>query len=158
MQYLESWRAPNGGPVLLLHVAVLAIFDKYAQVNGSSLESGGILLGYAREPHLEILEATEPSKWDRRLRYFFDRNWRGHRDVALRRNAESNGLVRYLGEWHTHPEDHPVPSFTDTSGWLKLARERDDKHPVLGIIVGRKSLHVELIYSDASRLYLAPAE
>src|ERR1700761_4971193 len=132
MQYIESWRVPNGGPVLLFGGGALAVFEKYAQIEAVSPESGGILLGYAREPHLEILEATEPGFWDRSLRYFFDRNWRGHRQIALQRHKESNGLIRYLGEWHTHPEDHPNPSGTDVNGWLKLAKERNDNHPVLG--------------------------
>ena len=121
------------------------MFAKHAQTNIFMPESGGILLGYVREPHLEVLEATEPTCWDKRLRCFFDRSAQGHHDLAQSRWAESDGLVRYLGEWHTHPEDYPSPSLVDKSGWIKLANKRQDKRPVLAIIVGRKGLHVELI-------------
>jgi len=145
MQHLNYWRVPSGGPCLVIHEAVLKVFAKHAQTDNNMLESGGILLGYVREPHLEVLEATEPTRWDKRLRCFFDRSSRGHYELAQRRSRESGGLIRYLGEWHTHPEDYPVPSSVDKSGWKKLASKRQDKRPVLAVIVGRKGLHVELI-------------
>ncbi len=157
MQYIESWRSPGDGPLALFHRQVLSVFYNYAQFDDRAPESGGILLGHARVPHLELLEATEPSFWDRRMRYFFDRSWRGHRQIALKRHKESKGLIRYLGEWHTHPEDHPIPSEIDVSGWLMLAREREDGHPVLGVIVGRKSLYLELVYVDGNRVILSPS-
>lgn len=145
MQYLKYWRVPVGGPCLVIRDEVLEVFVKHAQTNVFMPESGGILLGYVREPHLEVLEATEPTRWDKRLRSFFDRSAQGHHELAQRRWTESGGLVRYLGEWHTHPEDYPTPSGVDKSGWVKLANKRQDGRPVLAIIVGRKGLHVELV-------------
>lgn len=133
---------------------VLEVFAKHAQTNIFMPESGGILLGYVREPHLEVLEATEPTRWDKRLRYFFDRSAQGHHDLAQRRSTESGGLVRYLGEWHTHPEDYPSPSFVDKSGWINLANKRQDERPVLAIIVGRKGLHVELINHEGNAMVM----
>lgn len=154
MQYLKYWRVPGGGPCLVIQDAVLEVFAKHAQTNIFTPESGGILLGYVREPHLEVLEATEPTRWDKRLRCFFDRSAQGHHDLAQRRWAESGGMVRYLGEWHTHPEDYPTPSGVDKSGWIKLANRRQDKRPVLAIIVGRKGLHVELIDREGTAMVL----
>ena len=145
MQYLKCWRASGGGPCLVLQDEVLEVFNKHAQAKIFMPESGGILLGYVREPHLEVLEATEPTAWDKRLRSFFDRSAKGHHDLAQRRWTESGSLVRYLGEWHTHPEDYPTPSRVDKSGWMNLANKRKDGRPVLAIIVGRKGLHVELV-------------
>lgn len=134
--------------------AVAAVFAKYAQVSPSAPESGGILLGYVRDPHLEILEASEPTTWDKRRRFFFDRGSRGHRDIAERRWRESEGLVRYIGEWHTHPQDYPTPSNVDRAGWIKLANKRQDQRPVLAIVVGRKALHVELVNRDGTSTVL----
>lgn len=158
MQYVDSWRAAENGWVLLLQASVLEVFRKHAQLDASAPESGGLLLGHVRDPHLEILEATEPTFWDRRLKYFFERSWRGHRTVAERRWRESEGLIRYVGEWHTHPEDYPVPSYVDRTEWLELARKRKDKRPVLALIVGRKALHVELVHANASSIILRAAE
>lgn len=154
MQYLNYWRVPHGGPCLVIQDTVLEVFTKHAQMNLFTPESGGILLGYVREPHLEVLEATEPTRWDKRLRCFFDRSAQGHCDWAQRRWAESGGLVRYLGEWHTHPEDYPSPSSVDKSGWIKLAGKRQDRRPVLAIIVGRKALHVELIDHEGKAMVM----
>lgn len=154
MPYLKYWRVPSGGPCLVIQDEVLAVFVRYAQTNVFTPESGGILLGYVREPHLEILEATEPTPWDKRLRSFFNRSAQGHRDLAQRRWAESGGLVRYLGEWHTHPEDYPTPSEVDKSGWIKLANKRQDGRPVLAVIVGRKGLHVELVDCEGEAMVM----
>lgn len=68
----------------------------------------------------------------------------------------SRGTVRYLGEWHTHPEDYPIPSGLDRSEWRRLAAGRRDKRPQLSIIVGRHGLHVELVHSDGNCVYFQP--
>lgn len=78
VQYLKYWRAAAAGPCLVINDEVLEVFKKFAQTNFFSLEAGGILLGYVREPHLEVLEASEPTRWDKRLRCFFDRSASGH--------------------------------------------------------------------------------
>ena len=154
MQYVKYWRASEGNLCLLMQDAVTKVFAKYAQISPSAPESGGILLGYVRAPHLEILEASEPTFWDRRLRFFFDRGSHGHREMAERRWQESEGLIRYVGEWHTHPEDYPTPSYVDRAGWIKLANKRQDQRPVLAIVVGRKALHVELVNRDGTSIVL----
>ncbi len=151
---MKYWRAPGGGPCLVIQDKVLEVLARYAQVDVCAPESGGILLGYVREPHLEILEATEPTRWDKRLRSFFDRSAQGHHERAQRRWTESEGLVRYIGEWHTHPEDYPTPSYIDRSGWVHLAKKRKDGRPVLAIIVGRRALHVELIKANGTGIVM----
>lgn len=154
MQYMKYWRSSKGEVCLQIQDKVTEVFAKYAQVSLSAPESGGILLGYVRAPHLEILEASEPTSWDRCLRFFFDRESRGHREMAERRWRESDGLVRYVGEWHTHPEDYPTPSYIDRAGWLNLATKRQDQRPVLAIVVGRKGLHVELVHRDGTSIVM----
>ncbi|UTV82336.1 Mov34/MPN/PAD-1 family protein [Acidithiobacillus sp. YTS05] len=95
-----------------------------------------------------IEQATEPTPHDKRLRYLFERMPFGHEAIAVSRWAESQGTVRYLGEWHTHVEDDPHPSGLDRSEWKLLSAKRRDKRPVLAVIVGRKNLHVELVPSS----------
>jgi integrative and conjugative element protein (TIGR02256 family) len=147
---MNYWRASEAETCLVIQDNVIDLFTRYAQVSSHAPESGGILLGYVRTPHLEILEASEPTFWDKSLRFLFDRGSRGHREMAERRWKESGGLVRYIGEWHTHPEDYPTPSHVDREGWVKLAEKRQDQRPVLAIVVGRKGLHVELVSRDGS--------
>jgi integrative and conjugative element protein (TIGR02256 family) len=129
---------------------VLEVFSQYIQ-GEQDTEAGGILLGHVRGIHLEILEATVPTRKDRRLRLFFERLIHGHQSIAERRWRQSKGLIRYVGEWHTHPEDHPTPSRLDVGEWQKLAAARLDGRPVLAAIVGRESLRVEYMKSDGTR-------
>ncbi|WP_230979351.1 Mov34/MPN/PAD-1 family protein [Xanthomonas sontii] len=63
--------------------------------------------------------------------------------IAFSRWKATQGTVRYLGEWHIHPEDHPYPSCLDRSEWNRLSAQRRDKRPMLAVIVGRQSLYVE---------------
>ncbi|MCE5364418.1 Mov34/MPN/PAD-1 family protein [Pseudomonas anguilliseptica] len=116
----------------------------------------GILLGHVRGMHLEILEATEPAPNDRRFKYFFERMIDGHQAISERRWRDSNGLIRYVGEWHTHPEDSPTPSGLDISEWQMLAGSRRDGRPMLAAIVGRQDLRVEYALSDGERCRLYP--
>ena len=78
-----------------------------------------------------------------------------HEHIAQKRWADSSGLVRYIGEWHTHPQDYPSPSGTDLTEWRKLAVKRKDKRPVLGLIVGRRTLYLESVPSagDGTEFY-----
>lgn len=103
-----------------------------------------------------IEQATVPTTWDNRFRFLFERMPFGHAIIAQSRWAESQGTVRYLGEWHTHPEDHPIPSALDRLEWNKLSAKRRDKRPVLAVIVGRKGLYVELVPNSGCGLVLNP--
>jgi len=152
---MKYWRVSNDGPCLVIQGHVLEVFKRYRQTGFFTPESGGILLGYVRDPHIEILVASEPTRWDKRLRCFFDRKAKGHQELAQRYWTESGGLIRYVGEWHTHPEDYPTPSSVDREGWTRLARNSADKRPVLGIIIGRVGLHVELVTADGSAQVMA---
>jgi len=150
MQFMSTWQDPNSERLVYFAPEVLAVFDQYIQ-GESDTEAGGILLGHVRGIHLEIMEATVPTPKDRRLKYFFERLLHGHQNIAERRWRQSNGLVRYAGEWHTHPENNPTPSSLDVSEWQKLAAARRDGRPLLAAIVGRENLRVEYMQSDGVR-------
>lgn len=81
----------------------------------SDTESGGILIGhyYPNAHTLHICVASRPCNQDRRGRYFFHRDAAHATKVARRYWAQSGGALHYLGEWHTHPEPNPSPSFVD---------------------------------------------
>ncbi|WP_081608121.1 Mov34/MPN/PAD-1 family protein [Metapseudomonas furukawaii] len=154
MLHLTNWASSDLQKLVYIHPAALELVLRYAQVGESDPESGGILLGNVRGPHLEILEATTPTRKDRRFRYLFERTPYLHQVIASLRWKRSGGEVRYLGEWHTHPEDYPRPSGTDIHEWRKLAKSRVDQRPLLAVIVGRKGLHVEYMFKDGRRVVL----
>lgn len=124
----------RSGGLVLLEPEVVAVFLRHRQDAPTKLEAGGILLGHRRGPHLHVVEATEPTKHDKRARTRFDRAPTIHRDLALDRWGRSGHIVDYLGEWHTHPEEDPRPSSIDLDAWRAIYGHRSV--PMIFIIVG----------------------
>lgn len=158
MQFLGSWATGDKGRLLHFSAGTLQTFNQHIQGSDTDCEAGGLLLGTVHGGHLLIEQATVPMAWDKRFRYLFERMPFGHEAIALSRWTSSQGTVRYLGEWHTHPEDHPHPSVLDRSEWKKLSAQRRDKRPMLAVIVGRRSLYVELVPSSGRGWVLSPVE
>lgn len=158
MQFLNSWATHDRKILLDFSEDVLDIFKGHTQTKSSDQEAGGILLGSVHGVDMLVTEATCPSLWDKRFRYFFERLPNGHKSIALARWKNTGGITRYLGEWHTHPEDYPVPSILDQNEWRRLAKLRRDERAVLAVIVGRKCLHVELVSCSGNSVPLAPIE
>lgn len=156
MQYVDSWTTKDRRILLHFSQKTLNSFHLYAQKDENDSEAGGLLLGSVHGANLLINNVTEPTVWDKRTRYLFERMPLVHDAIALSLWTKSRGITRYLGEWHTHPEDHPKPSFLDRSEWNKLSCCRKDKRPFLAVIVGRKSLYVELVYRSGQGIILNP--
>jgi len=156
MPYLNAWA--SGDRSVLLHFAddVLAMFMRHRQLDDDAREAGGLLLGSVHHVSLLITTATVPTERDKRHRFQFERLPFGHRAIAQTAWRASGGLIRYLGEWHTHPEDIPHPSLLDRSEWIRLASGRLDRRPMLAVIVGRTQLHVELVCREGKRIIMKP--
>lgn len=158
MQFMSSWATNDKRILLHFSTATLETFRLHVQASDADREAGGLLLGSVHGGHMLIKQATVPTAWDRRFRYLFERMPFGHEAIALSRWTTSQGTVRYLGEWHTHPEDYPHPSGLDRSEWNHLSVKRRDKRPLLAVIVGRKSLYVELVPASSRGSVLTPVE
>ena len=147
MQFVSGWSTPDKRVLINFDEKVLNVFRQHIQNLATDPEAGGLLLGEVRGEHLNLVDATFPTADDLRARYSFERLPQGHATVAEKMWSKSRGTVRYLGEWHSHPQDHPIPSEIDRSEWKRLASERKDKRPFLAVIVGRVGLHVDLVPS-----------
>lgn len=158
MQFLSSWASSDRSRLLHFSTGALETFRQHVQNIDDDCEAGGLLLGSVHGAHLLVEQATVPTAWDKRFRYLFERMPFGHEAIALSRWTASQGTIRYLGEWHTHPEDHPHPSGLDRSEWNRLSGQRRDKRPMLAVIIGRKSLYVELVPRIGAGLVLVPVE
>lgn len=144
MSAMNGWSTPDRRVLVNLSDAVLAVFRDHIQ-GDADREAGGILIGSVHGSNIAVLEATRPSWMDKRFRFLFERLPFRHGHISQARWKASGGTVRYLGEWHTHPQDLPSPSSLDRSEWNSLARKRADRRPMLAVIVGRKGLYVELV-------------
>jgi len=99
--------------LLLIHEEVLITFYNQRQTKFSFFESGGILLGRVFEDYIFIDKATIPGEGDKRGPLFFHRSKARAQLITNRAFLRSKGKQIYIGEWHTHREKEPHPSFID---------------------------------------------
>lgn len=118
--------------------AVEAVIGTYVSDREIALEAGGILIGSYRGPHVVVDACTTPLFGDVRLRNLFDRRDAGHQAAALGAWKRSGGTDTFVGEWHTHPVDHPTPSALDLRTWHDLLRR--SSATLVFLIAGRRSL------------------
>jgi integrative and conjugative element protein (TIGR02256 family) len=117
-----------------------------ASFRNDRFEAGGVLIGNRRDSHFEIVDATPPFRDDTRSYARFIRCDAQHNLLLAKQWEKSGRSLTYLGDWHTHPEDHPTPSPTDLSEWKKL---RDTLQvPLVFLIFGRRSAAAWLVGHD----------
>lgn len=145
MYPMSSWATPDRRVLVNFAESAIGIFERHIQVLPSDCEAGGLLLGTVHGSNIMVVEATAPTTLDKRFQFLFERMSFSHSSIAQERWEGSGGTVRYVGEWHTHHQDYPRPSGLDRTEWNKLSRKRADGRPMLAVIVGRKSLFVELV-------------
>lgn len=92
----------------------------YQQTHDNDFENGGILMGelYPKSnrikiTHILVCEHSKNSKYElelniKCLQKQMDKIW-----------DKSNGTITYLGDWHTHPESNPKPSYIDYKTFVK---------------------------------------
>lgn len=108
---------------------------RYRQLSWYSREAGGQLFGTVGSSEVCVLTATGPYRGDQRWRT----SYRSNPQAAQRAIDLQAGEGRlYLGEWHTHPEDHPTASGTDFDAMAKLQRASSTRLAnLLMVIQGR---------------------
>lgn len=106
---------------VLVHYPVVAMMREAVATCEGQPESGGILLGSVRGPHLEITGFTTPARADERTMVSFVRQDRSHQAAADQALNKSDHEIGFIGEWHTHPSGSPIPSIIDQSSWAELA-------------------------------------
>lgn len=125
--------------ILIIPPNINAIIDTYKR-KLPDLESGGIILGkILPNKHILIKLLTPPNQKDQRGLYFFHRNRNEAQKIINQKWNESNGEIIYLGEWHTHNEDVPIPSQRDLTmikNQLKTSKMEIDF--LLLLIIGQK--------------------
>lgn len=143
------------------HVVVMCDVVKrlyqYRQLHPASTEAGGILIGERRGRHIVITDISEPGLGDIRSRNQFTRKGEHHRHKANESFRTSGGYQDYVGEWHTHPEDHPHPSCLDMKSWRTGLSA---SQPMVMLIIGRLSVWAgqkEGEGDDISKLKVKPA-
>ncbi len=121
--------------LILIEHQVIQVIDSFRQLKTLDKEAGGIMIGEYRDKHLRVTGLTRPGVLDHRYRNGFHRKSPHHQAYATMCWIQSKSLQVWLGEWHSHPEDHPTPSSIDLDNWKSKLPNR---HMIL-IIQGRIS-------------------
>lgn len=126
------------GGLLVISPAPLNRMLAYRQLNWFSTEAAGVLIGERRGPHVVVHQISEPGPGDIRRRCFVDRRGAHHQKAIDEAFVRSSGVLQYLGEWHTHPEDFPSPSSKDIGTWQQHLIA--DREQMALLIIGRKGI------------------
>lgn len=137
---LIKFKMPNGKNIDILD-NIGEILKKNIQCSGLS-ESGGILIGYTHISlgSVVIEEITEPQTDDKRSLLGFFRKSNHHLKAVKIAKKRNSG---YMGNWHTHPSNYPIPSPTDISSWKNsLNEESSSCNYLFFIILGLKGYRI----------------
>lgn len=108
-------------------------------------EFGGFLIGYysCNQTQLNITDTILPNKY-KATQYLFERDTIGIED-KLKNYYSENPQKYYVGEWHTHPNNLPIPSSTDIKAINAITNHKEVsiKNPVM-LIVGYNKTKMEL--------------
>ncbi len=153
-------RRANGG-ILEFSGDSATVLRAHRQLRDAATEAGGMLLGRLISSTADVIvdRVTRPSPHDRRSRFAFFRARRPAQAAVDHAWNESCQVINYLGEWHTHPEDHPTPSCIDRRDWNKIvSRAHFEQDALFFAIVGRVSTRVWEVSKSQPRLVQLTAD
>lgn len=127
---------------LFINETVFHRLSMFKQSSSELIESGGLLIGRTDiNGKTRIYDITEPMKNDVRNRLMFKRLDKRHLDILREANEK---CLYFKGNWHTHPQSVPIPSWIDQISWKKAMKESKpgDSEFIFFIIVGTEQTKV----------------
>lgn len=117
---------------------------KYKQKGFFSKEAGGILMGKENKSNENIIinHITVPMPKDERKHNRFIRKDKRHIELFENLYKKSDETLRYIGEWHTHPEAIPNFSCIDLKNWKKISKDSKGDVKFYHIIVGYEAIRM----------------
>lgn len=128
---------------------VLRHFQQHIQRRCFDKEAGGQLFAAIRRNVWSVAVATGPRPSDYRTRF-------GFRPDRAAERAEIQSLfekgLHYVGDWHTHPQNVPRPSWLDLRSMKQMAEQSVHSLPgFLMAVVGRSDTPNGIWWSFHSR-------
>ena len=139
------WYRRKNGKLKINHDVLKIMSTCKKNTIDTQKEYCGVLLGreILNSSDIIIDKITQPSKNDIQRKYYFFRDRKYHQKIIADEWRKSDGTCNYLGEWHTHLEDIPVPSSTDIKEWKKaLKKFKFDGEALFFIIIGKKKMKI----------------
>lgn len=107
------------------------------------LETGGMLLGYIKEKNYYVLDLVEAGpNAVHKVNYFLpDGNYQ--QPILERKFKKSNGLITFLGDWHSHPNEDSYLSRLDMETLKNISEDKGAQidRPIF-IIIGTSPIKV----------------
>lgn len=124
----------------VIDINIIQMFAKIQRIHSFREEWGGIIIGYydCLCKGLRISDITYPQKNDVCGSYSFKRKSCGHQEIMDELWEKSNHKKSYLGEWHTHNQYKPIPSWVDIRNWKKISKRGHNFDELLFAIVGKE--------------------
>ena len=128
----------------VLDDTVSSIIDNLQLTHDFSTEVGGIIVGYFDKSvdAFRISDLTFPCADDCKGRFFFFRKQKGHQEIMDALWESSGRKKAYLGEWHTHDQETPMPSDIDIRTWIRISKNNNNFDQSFFIIVGRSNYKI----------------
>lgn len=133
----------NKGKIKICQNIIHILFE-YIQKKGGSKEAGGILIGKENKSNENIIinHITVPMSKDERKHNRFIRKDKKHIELFENLYKSSDETLRYIGEWHTHPEAIPNFSSIDLKNWKKISKDSKGDVKFYHIIVGYEAVRM----------------
>jgi integrative and conjugative element protein (TIGR02256 family) len=141
---LDQYHLPSN-QLLKITLNAYQLMKSFIQLDTNSCEAGGILVGrvLAESNNFIIDDVSTPMFTDLRRRNHFFRHPAGHQEFFNKKWEESKNTCFYLGEWHTHPEPFPSPSYIDLNTWRRLLKNpTQDLNSLFFIILGTSQMNI----------------
>ena len=96
-------------------------------------ETGGVLLGYVTDSEWVVTEATKAGPLAKHCRRSYLPDQRYDEERIAEQYASSKGVIRYLGDWHSHPDGALALSLRDRNTLTRIAKYKDAQisHPLM---------------------------
>lgn len=141
----KEWQIDvKGYGLVRISTTLLKRIYKYKQLESTSPESGGVLIGkhLNSEGTLLIDDMTEPQESDKQGRCQFYRSAE-HSSIVNKVWLESNKHSTYVGLWHSHPEPIPHYSCVDKYDWENALRHsKYEGNHLFFIILGQTHVRI----------------
>lgn len=139
---------------IIVNDKILDDIRKYYGLN-TNYETGGILLGKFNKEN-RVVEITEVHELKTNFfsRILYKRSGRKAQKIINRRWHETNGVINYIGEWHTHPNMQAVPSSTDISSLKEITEKVKGVLPGTILIIAGKENQTNLILQKDNAIWI----
>ena len=117
-------------------------------------EFGGVFIGYKSDENFIITNILIPDEYKNGKTIFVREPGTLNERLSEIHNI-TNGKIRYLGEWHSHPDGPTDPSNTDINAMKEIAKDKNiniDKPLLMIVEVGKVSFDKDLYVYDDKKL------